>query len=103
MTAAVAHVQPAPVQGRADALRRPLVVGAWFAAGPVQIHLGVEAEFRPARKAHPALLVEDLDAFMQACTEAGNSVTTDDDLPGFRHCYVDDPFGNRLEFLQPAA
>jgi catechol 2,3-dioxygenase-like lactoylglutathione lyase family enzyme len=77
--------------------------GAWFAAGPVQIHLGVEADFRPARKAHPALLISDHEAFVSACADAGIAVKSDDDLPGFRHCYVDDPFGNRLEFLQPAS
>jgi catechol 2,3-dioxygenase-like lactoylglutathione lyase family enzyme len=112
------HVQLAMPAGNEDAARafyvgvlglseqpKPPVLaargGAWFADGTVQIHLGVEADFRPARKAHPALLVADLDAFVRACADAGISVKSDDDLPGFRHCYVDDPFGNRLEFLQP--
>lgn len=92
------------VLGLAEQPKPPLLAargGAWFAAGPVQIHLGVEADFRPARKAHPALLVDDIDVFVQACQAAGLSVKSDDDLPRFRHCYVDDPFGNRLEFLQP--
>jgi catechol 2,3-dioxygenase-like lactoylglutathione lyase family enzyme len=114
------HVQLAMPAGQEDAARafyvgvlglaeqpKPPVLaargGAWFAAGAVQIHLGVEADFRPARKAHPALLVRDLHAFMQSCADAGIAVKSDDDLPGFRHCYVDDPFGNRLEFLQPVA
>jgi catechol 2,3-dioxygenase-like lactoylglutathione lyase family enzyme len=112
------HVQLAMPAGQEDAARafyagvlglteqpKPPVLaargGAWFAAGPVQIHLGVEADFRPARKAHPALLVGDLDGFVQTCADAGVAVKSDDDLPGFRHCYADDPFGNRLEFLQP--
>lgn len=120
MLTGIHHVQLAMPAGQEDAARafyvgvlglseqpKPPVLaargGAWFAAGLVAIHLGVEADFRPARKAHPALLVEDIDAFMRSCADANVPVKSDDDLPGFRHCYVDDPFGNRLEFLQPAA
>jgi catechol 2,3-dioxygenase-like lactoylglutathione lyase family enzyme len=73
--------------------------GCWFAAGPVALHLGVEADFRPARKAHPALVVEDLDALVRRLAGAGLDVRPDEDLPGVRRCYVDDPFGNRVELI----
>ncbi len=76
--------------------------GAWFRSGPVELHLGVEAAFRPARKAHPALLVTDLDALVARLRAAGVGVLWDGRLPGYRRCYVDDPVGNRLELLQPA-
>ncbi|HUL74851.1 MAG TPA: VOC family protein [Vicinamibacterales bacterium] len=74
--------------------------GAWFGRGSVRIHLGVEADFRPARKAHPALLVDDLDGLEAACRAAGFPPERDADLPGYARFYVADPFGNRLEFLQ---
>lgn len=73
--------------------------GCWFAAGPVALHLGVDAGFRPARKAHPALVVEDLDALVRRLGGAGVAVRPDEDLPGVRRCYVDDPFGNRIELI----
>ncbi|MGH9092693.1 MAG: VOC family protein [Acidimicrobiales bacterium] len=73
--------------------------GCWFAAGPVVLHLGVDADFRPARKAHPALVVEDLDALVDHLAAAGAMVRPDHDLPGVRRCYVDDPFGNRIELI----
>ena len=71
--------------------------GCWFVDpdGGAHVHLGVEAEFRPARKAHPAFVVEDLDAVV---ARAG-AVRWDDELPGVRRCYVDDPFGNRIELI----
>ena len=75
--------------------------GVWFAEGPVQLHLGVEADFRPAIKAHPALRVDDLDALAARCNAAGHPVQFDPSLPGYRRFYVADPFGNRLEFLEP--
>jgi catechol 2,3-dioxygenase-like lactoylglutathione lyase family enzyme len=75
--------------------------GAWFRSGTVELHLGVEADFRPARKAHPGLLVADLDAVTRRLAAAGHSVHWDDLLPGHRRCYVDDPCGNRLELLAP--
>jgi catechol 2,3-dioxygenase-like lactoylglutathione lyase family enzyme len=70
--------------------------GCWFVVGSIQLHLGVEADFRPARKAHPALVVSDLERFVAA---GGLDARWDDDLPGRRHCYVDDPFGNRIELI----
>lgn len=74
--------------------------GCWFESGEVRIHLGVEAAFVPARKAHPALLVNDLGALRRRLEEAGMKVDHDEYLPGFERFYVSDPFGNRLEFLQ---
>jgi catechol 2,3-dioxygenase-like lactoylglutathione lyase family enzyme len=74
--------------------------GVWFGNGAVEVHLGAEADFRAARKAHPALLVDDLDALAAACVSAGYAPQPDADLPGYARFYVADPFGNRLEFLQ---
>jgi len=75
--------------------------GCWFGEGPVRIHLGVEQDFRPARKAHPALRVEDLDDLVGRLTAAGHEVRDEGGLDGFRQRYVDDPFGNRIELLEP--
>ena len=69
--------------------------GCWFRAGPVEVHLGVEDDFRPARKAHPAFAVRDLDAIATRVT-----IRWDDELPGVRRGYVDDPFGNRIELIE---
>jgi catechol 2,3-dioxygenase-like lactoylglutathione lyase family enzyme len=77
--------------------------GVWFRSGTAELHLGVEADFRPARKAHPGLLVDDLDEIVARLTEAGHSVRPDDLLPRYRRCYVDDPCGNRLELLTPVS
>jgi len=76
--------------------------GAWFEAGDVQVHLGVEAGFAPARKAHPGFLVDDLAALLARLADAGVDVRPDEDLPGFQRAYVDDPFGNRIELMQAA-
>jgi len=75
--------------------------GVWFSAGTTQVHLGVEEDFRPAKKAHPALLVRGLQALRDRCAAAGRSVVEDQPLDGFDRCYVSDPFGNRLELLEP--
>ena len=75
--------------------------GVWFESEYLKIHLGVEAEFRPARKAHPALLVEDLRALLVLLRERGISVVDDDALEGFFRVYVSDPFGNRIELIEP--
>lgn len=74
--------------------------GCWFEDEHIKIHLGVENDFRPARKAHPALVVDDLNALRTVLEEAGVDVVVDQALPGFDRFYVSDPFGNRLEFLQ---
>jgi catechol 2,3-dioxygenase-like lactoylglutathione lyase family enzyme len=75
--------------------------GVWFRAGDARLHLGVEREFRPARKAHPALRVEGLAALVARLRNAGVEVVDDEALPGFARVYVSDPFGNRLELLEP--
>ena len=75
--------------------------GCWFADGGVRIHLGVEDDFRPARKAHPALLVDDLEALVTRLRAAGVAVREDEPLEGYHRVYVDDPFGNRLELVEP--
>lgn len=74
--------------------------GCWFERGPLKIHLGVEADFRPARKAHPALLVSGISAVRNTLVGAGIRVVDDEPLPGYARFYADDPFGNRLEFLE---
>ncbi len=75
--------------------------GCWFERGGVKVHLGAEADFRPARKAHPAFRVEGLAALAAALAAAGHPVRTDEPLEGFERVYVDDPFGNRVELLEP--
>lgn len=75
--------------------------GCWFESEAVRIHLGVESDFRPAKKAHPGLLVDDLDALQSRLADAGVSIVGDQPLPGFRRFYVSDPFGNRIEILSP--
>ncbi len=82
--------KPAPLAARG---------GVWFAAGAQQLHVGVERDFAPARKAHPALLADDLDAIAARLAGAGVPVTWDDDLPGVRRFYAEDPWGNRVELL----
>ncbi len=74
--------------------------GVWFEAGPIRLHLGVETPFSPARKAHPAFQVADLDAVTAQLHAAGVETKTDQDLPGLRRIYISDPFGNRIELLQ---
>lgn len=74
--------------------------GVWFERGPLKIHLGVERDFRPARKAHPALLVQDLRSLVRRLGEAGIRVIEDDTLPVRDRVYASDPFGNRLELLE---
>lgn len=83
--------KPAPLAARG---------GCWFAGAGVQIHLGVEDAFAPARKAHPALLVADLAASRVALEAAGVPIVPDDTLPDVRRFYAADPFGNRIEFIQ---
>ncbi len=75
--------------------------GCWFESDTVKIHLGVEADFRPARKAHPALLVSDLGALVEAMRQAGVDVVDDEPLDGYDRVYAYDPFGNRLELMEP--
>jgi len=75
--------------------------GCWFELGDVKVHLGVDPDFRPAHKAHPALLVDGLDALLVQLRTAGINVVDDEPLAGYDRAYVDDPFGNRVELLEP--
>lgn len=75
--------------------------GCWFESGAVRLHLGVEADFRPARKAHPALRVDGLAQLRSRLAAAGVTVRDDEEMEGFERIYVDDPFGNRIELLEP--
>jgi catechol 2,3-dioxygenase-like lactoylglutathione lyase family enzyme len=76
--------------------------GCWFERGDLKVHLGVDAGFTPARKAHPAFIVRDLDGLVATLTEAGVTAKQDEPLEGYHRVYVDDPFGNRLELMEPA-
>jgi catechol 2,3-dioxygenase-like lactoylglutathione lyase family enzyme len=75
--------------------------GCWFVRGTLKIYLGVENDFRAARKAHPALLVEDLPALKALIKAAGYSFNTDEPLAGYDRIYINDPFGNRIELMEP--
>ena len=75
--------------------------GCWFESATTKVHLGVDADFRPARKAHPALLVDDLAALVARLEAAGVEARDESGLEGYAQRYVDDPFGNRIELLQP--
>src|SRR5690606_2661209 len=77
--------------------------GVWFQAGARQLHLGVEAAFRPALKAHPAFRVTDLTALREKLVANGYALREDEPLAGYDRFYACDPFGNRLEFLEPCA
>ncbi|HEX3980635.1 MAG TPA: VOC family protein [Acidimicrobiales bacterium] len=78
--------------------------GCWFELGGAKVHLGVEEDFRPARKAHPALVVTGLEALCQHLEDSGYPTRHAEDVPGRPQWYVDDPFGNRIELIhaQPA-
>jgi catechol 2,3-dioxygenase-like lactoylglutathione lyase family enzyme len=77
--------------------------GVWFVLGSQQLHLGVEDDFRPARKAHPAFLVRDLAGMRLRLEQHGFAPHEDEPLAGYERLYVGDPFGNRLELLEPIA
>ncbi|MDX6452130.1 MAG: hypothetical protein QOH16_2179 [Gaiellaceae bacterium] len=74
--------------------------GCWFAAGAQELHVGVEDPFTPARKAHPGLIVTDLDALVERLAAAGLDVSWDEAIRGTRRFHTSDPFGNRLELRQ---
>jgi catechol 2,3-dioxygenase-like lactoylglutathione lyase family enzyme len=76
--------------------------GCWFERGPLKVHLGVEKDFVPARKAHPAFVVEDLPNLVARLERAGYRVVEDQPLEGYERRYVDDPFGNRIELMEPS-
>ena len=85
--------KPAGLQGRG---------GCWFRSPGVAVHVGVADPFIPAKKAHPAFLVGDLNGLANLLSEAGITVKWDTALPEVRRFYVDDPFGNRLELIAAA-
>jgi catechol 2,3-dioxygenase-like lactoylglutathione lyase family enzyme len=119
MISALDHVQLAMPAGRErdarafysrllglDELEKPAPLaargGAWFALPDGrQLHLGVERPFRASKKAHPAFVAADLDGLAREMDEAGSPVRWDDALAPRRRFYGEDPFGNRLEFLEP--
>ena len=74
--------------------------GCWFENDSVKVHLGVEADFRPARKAHPALVVEGLDQLVEQLRAAGVAVRDSEPMDAQRRAYADDPFGNRIELIE---
>jgi diguanylate cyclase (GGDEF)-like protein/PAS domain S-box-containing protein len=74
--------------------------GCWFEGPSVRLHLGVDHDFRPATRAHPALLVDDLDVVCQRIVAASGELRSADGLPGVARLHTDDPFGNRIELIQ---
>jgi predicted enzyme related to lactoylglutathione lyase len=87
-----------------EELEKPPVLrargGCWFQCGSQQVHIGVEPDFHPARKAHPAFAVDDLDGLREFLRQRGATVIEDNALPGSRRFYSEDPWGNRLEFVE---
>lgn len=83
--------KPEPLAGRG---------GCWFSNGVVALHLGVEQDFRPARKAHPALIVDDLAGLVTSLEAARVQVRPGEPLDGYDRVHVDDPFGNRIELME---
>ena len=73
--------------------------GCWFESGGVQIHLGVEADFRPAKKAHPALRCDQYSKLLDRLRSNGIDASEVYDIPGVRRCHIHDPFGNRIELI----
>jgi catechol 2,3-dioxygenase-like lactoylglutathione lyase family enzyme len=83
--------KPEPLRGRG---------GCWFRVGDQQLHVGIEAPFAPALKAHPGFVVADLDGLRASLNGAGIETWDDDSIAGSRRFFAADPFGNRLEFRQ---
>ena len=118
MLMGIDHVQLAMPAGEEDAARRfftgllgleelpkpPVLAargGCWFQSGAAILHLGVEVPFAPAKKAHPALLADDIDALFSLLSAEGHQcVRSDNEIPGIRRFHTHDPFGNRIEFQQ---
>lgn len=92
------------VLGMAEVAKPPVLAargGCWFRGGGIEVHLGVEEDFRPARKAHPGIRVTGIRALAARLESSGTTVTWDDGLPGHTRFHTVDGFGNRLEFLEP--
>jgi catechol 2,3-dioxygenase-like lactoylglutathione lyase family enzyme len=77
--------------------------GCWFRVGAQQLHIGVEADFRPAKKAHPAFTSSDVEAVFASLERAGARCVWDEAIGGVRRFYAHDPWGNRLEFTESSA
>jgi catechol 2,3-dioxygenase-like lactoylglutathione lyase family enzyme len=91
------------ILGIPEAAKPPDLVargGCWFEDGELKVHLGVEKNFAPARKAHPAFLVDDLAGLTAILTKAGYAIAHDKPLEGYDRIFVDDPFGNRIELME---
>jgi catechol 2,3-dioxygenase-like lactoylglutathione lyase family enzyme len=91
------------ILGIPEAIKPPNLAargGCWFEDGELKIHLGVEKNFAPARKAHPAFIVDDLAGLEATLVKAGYAVSHDAPLEGYDRIFVDDPFGNRIELMQ---
>ena len=110
------HVQLAMPEGHEDQARsfyvdilglseleKPPVLarrgGCWFAGSGFEVHVGVELDFRPAKKAHPAFVVEGYDQLLLLLARSSIEVRPDRDIEGVTRCHVDDPFGNRIELI----
>jgi catechol 2,3-dioxygenase-like lactoylglutathione lyase family enzyme len=94
------------VLGMTELVKPPVLAGrggCWFGAGDAVLHLGIEADFRPARKAHPGIRVTGIHTFAKGLRARGAEIVWDDDLPGHSRFYCEDPVGNRLEFLERTA
>ena len=74
--------------------------GCWFRLGSCTVHVGVDVDFRPQRKAHPAFVVDEIDELSERLSQSGHDVVWDDAIPGSRRFFSADPFGNRIEFLE---
>mgnify|MGYP000179709577 CR=1 FL=1 len=74
--------------------------GVWFLCGNNQLHIGVQEDFVPAKKAHPAIELRNLDSLRKHLIDSGTEIIEDETLEGFKRFYVSDPFGNRIEFLE---
>ncbi|MBA4051367.1 MAG: glyoxalase [Erythrobacter sp.] len=74
--------------------------GCWFTGGTMALHIGVDPDFRPAKKAHPALLVDDLEALRSRLVEAGCVIREDKPVEGYARFFTEDPFGNRIELME---
>ncbi len=92
--------------GMAEMAKPPALAargGVWFRVGAQQLHIGVEREFAPARKAHPAFAVDDLEALAAQLTASDVPVTWDDSIPDTRRFFIHDPWGNRVELVPAQA
>lgn len=87
----VEEEKPGPLRGRG---------GCWFRKGKAIVHVGIEMPFLAQRKAHPGFVVEELEALAARLVDGGFPVRWDETLPEMRRFYTEDPFGNRLEFLE---